>query len=591
MAEDYLKKQGAPYLWNDDRVIKDIEKSTWLDTAFPDEEARKAFIRRMHDLENRRTIPTKGQRDSMIKYIGELLNNSKIPDDFKQSLQKTNENLNKIASYPTKAEFKQSLKDAKDKEAKIRDFQKTQYFNAYPNNMPVRVADAIDNKVGILGEHTNKPTEIRSTSPDVPDKVSYKNMLLNAVNKAGRAVGESTVGALTDAVRKPFGAPLQHTKAFVNGTVPMLAGVGASLFWPNEYFKKIAEAKQGVLNQNNPLTYTNTYSNPAENALLSRYKKAVDPILDYTIPDIRKNGYYGKDPVNIRNLVDGNSQTPLLEKFKENIIPFLEQADAKLEAAGIPVEERYKYLTRQMESGEIQNFILRDLLGFRSKEENAEAIENYIKSKGLDDETADALRNLGGKYAENFNSDINLYPPLIRETPDGGFDVSAFYNNYNDFVKTSKNKGLAFTEGLEEGGYTGAGLGAITGLLTGKGLGGKLKSAFGHALSGGAIGGLTSGTIDATMANFFTDNVLSNLFPQDTYQTIANSQYLINTGNMNALPQDTNLNTNNWDQNSWKERLGWKEPIIQEAPNKENSGEATEGEGTEDDEFKYLTDI
>lgn len=564
MAEDYLKKQGAPYLWNDDRVIKDIEKSTWLDTAFPDEEAKKAFIRRMHDLENRRTIPTKGQRDSMIKYIGELLNNSKIPEDFKQSLQKTNENLNKIASYPTKAEFKQSLKDAKDKEAKIRDFQKTQYFNAYPNNMPVRVADAIDNKVGILGEHTNKPTVIRSTSPDVPDKVSYKNMLLNAVNKAGRAVGESTVGALTDAVRKPFGAPLQHAKAIVNGTVPMLAGVAASLFWPNEYFKKLADAKQGVLNQNNPLgSFKRSYKPADENALLSRYKNVVDPILDYRIPDIRKNGYYGDKPVTMRNLVNG---TPLLESFKENIMPFLEAKDKFLADNNIPEVERYKYFTKQMSPEEIQNFILRDILGYRSAAENTEAIENYIKSKGLDDETAEALRNLEAQYAENFNSDINLFPPLIRELPNGGFDVSSFYKNYNEYVKASKNKGSAFTEGLEEGGALGAGLGAITGAITGKGILGRAKSAVGHAFSGGAVGGLTSGTIDATRAAFFTDDALPYLYPKETYTSKPFREYLVNTGNMNALPKVTNPNIYNPEQSPWNERLGWKEPPKPEAP-------------------------
>lgn len=591
--EDYLKKRGFEILWNDDGAIdldKEI-KQPWFKKVFPKKERSTIENRFRNILGKQRTIADVYQRDEMKKFVDQVINNPDVPNHIRESLKKTKENLIKIDNAPTKESLAESLRNAKNKTEKdklMQDWQKNQYFK-YPENKPVKFADTIDDWTGILGEHTDKPTIIKSTSPDHPSKRNYANMGLNVFNKTGRAIGAPTIGALTDAARWVGGAPLQHGKALVRGTGPMAMGAVASMFWPNAYFKKLAEAEQGVLNQKNPLTYSNSYVNSKENALLSRYKKAVDPILDYTIPDIRKNGYYGKDPVKIRNLMNSKNETPLLEKFKENIIPFLEEADARLEAAGIPVEERYKYLTRQMESGEIQNFILRDLLGFRSKEENDEILEKYIKSKGLDDETAGALRDLYAKYAEKFNPNINLMPSLIRETADGKFDVSPFVNNYNEYVQTSKDKGLAFSEGLQEGGALGAGLGAITGLLTGKGIGGKLKAMLGQGLSGGAVGGLTSGIIDGTRAAFFTDEILPKIYPDDEFQSTPFRGYLANTGNTKALPQDEDNNTLIWDLMPWKERLGWKEPPKPEVSNKV-SNKKESGNTKEDVEFQYLTD-
>lgn len=565
--EDYLKKAGVPVLWNADGKIKDIEKLAWLDTAFPDVNDKDAFIRRMHDLENRRTYAG-GQRESMMKYVGELLNNPNIPIDFKESLKITNDNLTKINGYLDKeglAKYVKEHKKDKDLIAAARErYKTTQYYNGRPENAVVRFADYIDKKSRILGKHKEKPTIIRSTSPDYPDKFSGKNALLNAFNKIGREGVEGTVGVGTDILRKFGGAPLEHLKSTAGLTGPLAVSLLTSAFINNPYIDKKVNAARTLLNP------SQVYAKPIPqdnnvNALINRYPTFTKAFLEQRIADPRVNDG-SNEVVTLQDIIDDDGGTPYLNRFKEDVYPLLQSVDNVLASRGYSEAERDQFLPA-MSSEFIENYLNKNIIGLSSFDEQQAALEGYLNNKGLDDETREAYQKLLNDYLSHFDSKKRLAPPLFMQKGENDYDITPYMQSLINYTDADNDAGSAFKGGFGQGSTAGGIAGGLAGFALGN-KGKKLKNAAAKALEGFFVGGTAAGALDAGRAWTFDEDILSKALPKAS-QAPALSSFFVNLGDFS----DNSLSSvdNNSRLKFWQDQTNWQAPQYKNNSNNNNS--------------------
>lgn len=569
--EDYLKRKGVDVLWNADKVI-DIDKvaeEAWFKKLYPTKEEQDKIKNRFHNLENRRTIADKYQRGNMLGYVEELLNNSDVPNDFKQSLQKTKENLNRIDSYRDKEGLAQYIKDNKKDKKAIADAKNlynrmTQYYNGRPENFAVRAADAVDRWTKTLGEHKEKPLIIKSTSPDEPSRFSGKNAVLNAFNKIGREAVEGTVGVGTDVLRKLGGAPLEHLKSTAGFTGPLAVSLLTSAFIPNPYIDKKAKALQNILN---PLQiYADDIPEGSNvNALFDRYPTFTNAFLNQEIEDPRITDKKGR--VTLQDIVDSDAGTPYLNKFKADVYPFLQFVDNKLADLNYSEAERDQFLSA-LPPEVIKNYLNKDIYGLRSLEEQQAALDGYLNNKGADDETREAHQKVLNDYFKHFDPEIGLAPALFTQKGANDYAVTPYMQALIDYTDANNDSGSAFTGGFGQG----AGAGGLAGLLAGFAVGNKgkkLKNAAAKALEGFFVGGTAAGALDAARAATFDDDVLSKALPE-LYQAPAFSSFLANLGNFRDNSAEPVSNA--FRLKSWQDRVNWEAPqandnIIQIDPN------------------------